>query len=214
MKNTNRNTLSIIIAGVVLLSACTNDKAKTKDADVRADTHSKTSDTSEYGVVNNWADDLKNLRTAISQGDVPKMKNYFRFPVVADTTQVWEAIYSNADESKRPQTFPNTFTYADLEKHYGKLFDSAFIKSLQKVKSEKLFQKGEYTTPKIKENNQSYYMIANYDKAANMLQLSVTFSGGAEENGEEVSEGEYAILYFFKVEENKHLKFDKILFAG
>ena len=57
-------------------------------------------------------------------------------------------------------------------------------------------------------------MFADYDKASATLQLSVLYSGGTDENGEEISEGESATIYFFKVLDNKTLKFDKILFAG
>jgi len=57
-------------------------------------------------------------------------------------------------------------------------------------------------------------MLADYDKASATLQLSVLYSGDTDENGEGISEDESATIYFFKVLDNKTLKFDKILFAG
>lgn len=213
MKPLNTKTLFFIsLTTALLFGACHNEK---HGAIVNSD--SKQIDTvksTRYTSVNAWIDDFKNFRTAVYQKDVQKLKSYFNFPVPADTTQVWVAIYDKEDESKRPKEFPGTFNERDLEKKYDKLFDSVFVKSLLKVKSERLYKTGEYTTPEIKDGGQSYHMLANYNKATSTLQLSVLYAGGTDENGEEVSEGEYAVIYFFKVENNKNLKFDKILFAG
>ncbi len=215
MYTTSRNIIAVLItAATVLIVACNHDQAKSKKEDTKASTKTSPVAKSTYGEVNTWLDDFKNFRTAVYQNDLAKMKSYFNFPVYADTTQIWTAVYDNIDESKRPQTYPDTFTETDFEKHHQMLFTEAFTKSLLKVKSEVLFKEGEYTTPQIKESDHTYHIIAHYDKATSTLQLSLMYSGGVDENGEEVSEGEYAIIYFFKVESGKYLKFDKILFAG
>ncbi|QJD97317.1 hypothetical protein HH214_16295 [Mucilaginibacter robiniae] len=211
MKTNTQKILSLTIAGITLSGACTPDKHKNKQADAKSDTTIRSPAKSPYVTVNTWLDDFRNFRTAVYQNDVQKLKTYFSFPVNADTTQVCNIVYDNADDSKRPETYPGTFTERDFEKHHRAVFTHAFIKSLLKVKSEQLAQKGEYTTPKVKE---SYVMIANYDKANATLQLSVSYSGDTDENGNYVSESEYAVIYFFKVQNNKFLKFDKILFAG
>lgn len=207
-------SLSITFLCLSLLTACTHDQAKSKQEDVKSNAQATQAAQSSYGTVNTWLDDFKNFRTAVYKGDTEKMKTYFNFPVNADTTQIWEAVYEQADESKRPPNSPGTFTEADFDKHYKEVFNTAFLKSLLKVKSEELFKKGAYTTPAIKEKGGSFSMAANYDKATATLQLSVMYSGGTDENGEEIGEGESATIYFFKVENHKYLKFDKILFAG
>ena len=213
MKPLNTKTLFFIsLTTAVLFAACHDEKRETN-----VNSHSKHMDivkSTRYISVNTWIDDFKSFRTAVYQKDVQKIKSYFNFPIPADTTHVWVAIYDKEDENKRPKEFPGTFNERDLEKQYDKLFDSVFVKSLLKVKSEQLYKTGEYTTPEINDGGQSYHMLANYNKATSTLQLSVLYAGGTDENGEEVSEGEYAVIYFFKVENNKTLKFDKILFAG
>ncbi|WP_352432918.1 hypothetical protein ABDD95_20700 [Mucilaginibacter sp. PAMB04274] len=214
MKLINPRYLLSFAFVITLLNACVQDKPKNSEADKSSGIQPKVEAKSTYAAVNTWLDDFKNFRTAVYQQDVQQMKTYFNFPIFADTTQVWVAIYDNVDESKRPQTYPATFTEADLEKQHGKLFNDAFVQSLLKVKSEQLYQKGEYTTPVIKAGDQSFHMIAHYDKATASLQLSLMFAGWTDKNGEEMSEGESAIIYFFKVVEYKYLKFDKILFAG
>jgi hypothetical protein len=215
MYTTNLKIIStLIIAATVTLGACNQDQAKLKKHETKSNAEESPTAKSTYGEVKTWLDDFKNFRMAVYQNDLVKMKSYFNFPVPADTTQIWEAVYDSTDESKRPQTFPNTFTEADLEKYHRSIFTDDFIKSLLKVKSEELYNKGEYTTPNIKEHDRKYQMLAQYDKATSTLQISVMYPGGVDENGEEVSEGEHATIYFFKIENGKYLQFEKILFAG
>lgn len=199
---------------IILVSACIQNEPQSKKPAPKSNASKTQVLESSYRAVNSWPDDLENFRKAISINDVDKLKTYFSFPVDADTTEVWFAIYDNVEESKRPKVYSNTFTEADFEKHNKSLFNNAFTKTLNKLNGDELYKKGEYTTSKLKENSQNFYMVANYDKATAMLQLSVIFSGELDENGEELSETEHATIYFFKVDANKHLKFDKILFAG
>jgi len=206
--------LSFVFVLVLFLNACVHDKPKSNQVDQTLKAQPRTVAKSQYAEVNTWLDDFKNLKTAIDQKDLEKMKTYFNFPVSAETTQIWVAVYDNVDEDKRPQNFPDTFTEADLEKQHDKLFNSAFVKSLLKINSAHLYKTGEYTTPEIKEVGQSFHMLAHFDKASATIQLSVLYAGGTDENGQEISEGESATIYFFKVENSKTLKFDKILFAG
>ncbi|RZK38216.1 MAG: hypothetical protein EOO90_23040 [Pedobacter sp.] len=161
-----------------------------------------------------WIDDFANFREAIYRQDVAKMKAYFNFPVFADTTQIWQAVYDNIEQSKRPQTTPSTFTSEDLEKNHRQLFNEDFVESLLKVNAGRLYENGEFTTTKIVNKDLSFYMLAQYDKATNSLQLSLMYSGWKDEDGVDMSEGESATIYFFKVTNTNHLIFDKILFAG
>jgi hypothetical protein len=196
---------------LVLLQACQNKPATVNNGSVKP--YPKAAAASPYTAVNNWIDDFRNFRTAVYQADIDKQKTYFNFPVNADTTQIWDLVY-NDDANDRPQNLPGTFTDKDFLKHRSAIFPSAFIKSLLKVKSEKITQKDGYTTPQIKDGKDVFFMVAYYDKAGATLQLTLSFSGGTDPDGNYVSEGEYAIIYFFKISDNKYLKFDKVLFAG
>jgi hypothetical protein len=196
---------------LLLLQACQNRPAPTQQETAKPNTKSASAAT--YTAVNNWIDDFRNFRTAVYQNDINKQKTYFNFPINADTTQIWDLVYE-ASVNDRPQNLPGTFTEDDFLKHRSTIFTEAFTKGLLKVKSEKITQKDGYTTPKIKDGKGVYYMVASYDKAAKMLLLTLSYPGGTDEDGSYVSEGEYAILYFFKVENNKFLKFEKVLFAG
>jgi len=206
--------LSFAFIIVLFLNACVHDKPKSEQVGQTPQAQLGAVAKPQYTEVNTWLDDFDNFKTAIDHEDVEKIKTYFNFPVAAETTQIWVAVYDNVDEDKRPQNFPDTFTEADLEKQHDKLFNSAFVKSLLKINSAHLYKTGEYTTPEIKEGGQSFHMLVQLDKASATLQLSVLYAGGTDENGEEISEGESATIYFFKVIDNKTLKFDKILFAG
>lgn len=161
-----------------------------------------------------WIDDFQNFRSAISQNDLNKQKAYFTFPLNADTTQIWEAVFDQSDESERPAIFPSAFTETDYEKYHQDLFNENFVAGLLKLKIEVLAKKGEDTTPEIKRGKDTFYMIAHFNASTSMLQLTVSYPGGTDEDGNYVSEGEYAAIYFFRIENNRYLKFDKILFAG
>ena len=167
-----------------------------------------------YGLTNTWIDDLKNLRTAVSKGDLEKMKTYFNFPLVDDTTQIWSAVYDGVEEDKKPKEYKEIFTEDDFKDHCTSLFNAPFIKSIGRVDLDKLYKTNESVTDDIKGKLESYHMVANFDKPTAMLQLSVVFSGELDEKGNAISETEHAIIYFFKINDDKYLKFDKILFAG
>ena len=139
---------------------------------------------------------------------------YFDFPVSNDGTQIWAAVYDSVEEDKQPKEFKSTFTGNDFKEHFHSLFNEAFVKSLKAVNLQELLKTNEFTTPAIKDGASNYHMLANFDQPTSTLQLSVIFSGEADENGEEISETEHAIIYFFKFKDNKQLKFEKILFAG
>lgn len=211
MKNRTLDQLLFALVTISFLIACNQkDNSHSNEKNGTARKNPK----STYLPVTSWIDDFGNFREAVYRKDIAKMKTYFNFPVFADTTQIWEAVYENMDESKRPQAIPSTFTGEDLEKNYKQVFNEAFVKSLLKVKVEQLYEHGEFTTPKTVDKDRSFYMLAYYDKATSSLQLSLMYSGWKDENGMEMSEGESATIYFFKVTNTNQLIFDKILFAG
>ncbi|WP_316850488.1 hypothetical protein [Pedobacter agri] len=211
MKKAVLKQLIFALVVALFLSAC--NQINNSDA-YEKDTTAKKISKSTYTPVTIWIEDFANLREAIYRQDIAKMKAYFNFPVFVDTTQIWQAIYDNMDQSERPHTTPSTFTGEDLEKNYSRLFNEDFVKSLLKVNTGPLYKDGEFTTPKTVNKDRSFYMLAQYDKATKSIQLSLIYSGWKDENGVDMSEGESATIYFFKVTNTNHLIFEKILFAG
>lgn len=209
-----RIVLPLFTWSIVCLSACNNGTESADHKSTASTTKPAPANQSRYEAVNTWINDFKNFRTAVYENDIAKQKTYFNFPVNADTTQIWDAVYDQADETTRPSTFPSVFTTADYDKYHQGIFNDNFVKSLLKVDSEQLSNKGEYTTPKLNNGKESFYMMAYYDKATTTLQLTLSYPGGTDEQGDYVSEGEYALIYIFKVDDNKYLRFDKILSAG
>lgn len=161
-----------------------------------------------------WAKNLRDLQSAFAKQDATKLKTYFSFPINADTTQVWEAIYDQISQAERPNTFPSTFTERDFDRHYKTLFSNDLVTAIADLNVDELVEKGEYTTPKYKKGGSEFYLIASLKRSASMLQLTVSYPGPTDENGNYVSEGEYAVIYFFKMVGRQRLQFDKVLFAG
>jgi len=199
---------------ILLLSSCTDNPKHAEESKGKPDTASVTLTHSANESTDSWVDDLKNFRTAIQKNDLAQLKTYFAFPLVNDTTQIWTAVYDNVDEDKQPTKINDTFTENDFEQHYQSLFNQPFINSLNKVDLQTLSKQNEYTTADIKGEDSSYHMLASFNKATATLELAVSYSGALDEDGTEISETEHAIIYLFKVVDNKYLKFDKILFAG
>ena len=66
----------------------------------------------------------------------------------------------------------------------------------------------------INESKIPYYLAIHFDKITETMQMTLSYAGEDDEQGNYVSEGEYAILYLFKIENGKSLRFDRILRAG
>lgn len=125
-----------------------------------------------------------------------------------------EMMVGKKEEDKKPKEYKEIFTEDDFKDHYTSLFNAPFIKSIGRVDLDKLYKTNESVTDDIKGKLERYHMVANFDQPTAMLQLSVVFSGELDEKGNAISETEHAIIYFFKINDGKYLKFDKILFAG
>jgi len=211
---TYKLTLLLTGAIMILLSSCVGKSSKERQSTNQPEAKIEGKTEVGYALTNTWIDDLENLRTAVSKGDLEKMKTYFNFPLVNDTTQIWSAVYDGVEEDKRPKVYKELFTEDDFKDQYTSLFNEPFIKTIRRVDLDKLYKTKECVTDEIKGKLESYHMVANFDKLTAMLQLSVVFAGELDEEGNAISETEHAIIYFFKINDDKYLKFDKILFAG
>lgn len=161
-----------------------------------------------------WVDAFEAFSNAISAEDLAKQKSYFAFPIDADSTQIWQAVYDRIPEEEWPSSFPSTFSEADYDKYQHNLFTDDFKNGLTKIILDSLIKEGQYTTPMINDGELPYYLAVHFDETSQMLQFTLSYSGEVDEKGNYVSEGEYALIYLFKFENAKILIFDKMLFAG
>jgi len=166
-----------------------------------------------YPEVKTWIDDFKNFRNAVNDGDTEKLKTYFVFPLDAESTQIWSAIFEQESELKNKQAI-TSFTEKDFEQYRTRIFNAAFVKSLLKIKSAKLAEKGSNESPEFNDKGESFSMLVEYNKETKSVFISLGYAGGIDENGEYVSEGEHSTIFEFDVIDQKYLRFNRVMFAG
>jgi len=167
----------------------------------------------KYVEVLNWVDDFKNFRMALYNKDAAKLKTYFAFPLNTDTTFIWTPVTTNEGENKVPKlSDPGKLSENDFEKYYPLIFRGDFVKSVLKIKSEKLLKTGNASTSTFKGEKEDYLMDVNLDANGKSISLNLSYSHLAMEGSEDF--GEYNIIYIFKIIDGKRLLFDKILMAG
>lgn len=210
-----------LIIALMLLSACNNTpkKAKNKSAAETKVNDSTVVPQAKTDVdVKNWSDDFKNLRAAISSKDLKKLKMFFDFPVADDGASIWtlcDLTESQIKARKNKFKNPDLFYEQDLEQYYSKIFNADFVKMLLKIKSDQLYETNYNETPEVTTVDSRYKLIAEYNKTSKLLSLNLAYANNAkDEEGNEVSEGEYNIIYSFIVIDGKHLKFKRIDLAG
>ncbi|WP_293788814.1 hypothetical protein [uncultured Pedobacter sp.] len=206
---------------LILLSACTNTPKKAeneRDAQTAVkDTH-VAPQAKDDAKVKNWSDDFKNFREAVYSKDFKKLKTYFDFPIADEGGAIWSLCnLTDAEIKARKNKFknPDLFYEQDLEQYYNRIFNADFVKTLLKIKSEQLYETNYNETPETTTTDTKYKLIAEYNKTNKVLSLNLAYTNNAkDEEGNEVSEGEYNIIYSFIVIDGKYLKFKKIDIAG
>ncbi|TDS06567.1 hypothetical protein [Sphingobacterium paludis] len=194
--------------------ACNQDKKAARNPALDSAEELIDSNAKAIAVAPDWIKIFNDFRSAASTDDLAKQKSYFSFPINADTTQIWYAVYDQIDEEKWPSSFPPLFSENDFEVYHKYLFSEDFKNGLSKVDLKSLGNDGQYTTPILSENKRPYYLAVHFDQISETLQLTLSYSGENNEQGEYLSEGEYALIYFFRIGKSESLKFDKMLFAG
>ncbi|WP_091152022.1 hypothetical protein [Mucilaginibacter pineti] len=221
MKTHNLLNASAIVIVLAVTCACNSTDTHTKSVTSRnldktpgAGSDKLAGTLKQYPEVHTWIDDFRNFRNAANDKDTPKLKNYFNFPLNADSTQIWYAIFDTEAELEKVRNGPELFSEKDFERYSSKLFRPAFVRSLLKIKSAKLFDKGESESPKFNDKDGYYYMIVTFNKESQTLSLNIAYLNGNDENGDYVSEGEHNIIYDFDIIDHKYLRFKRIMIAG
>ncbi|MFC4211860.1 hypothetical protein ACFOWA_11740 [Pedobacter lithocola] len=194
-----------------------NDSIETQILDNAKDT-SNTQLVNNYIEVNTWVDDLKNFRQALYTKDIAKLKTYFIFPYDGDKSSIWSQMSFNDVEiaaRKSKYVKPELFYAEDFNKYFDIIFNADFVKTIMKIKTSQLYSKHHSETPQFIADEQTYEMIADYNKEQNVLQLNMSYDNNSlDENGEKVSEGEHNVIYIFDVIDGKNIIFKKLELAG
>lgn len=163
-----------------------------------------------------WIADFKILRDAVYQNDKAKVMSFFTFPIMNPSNEIWFLVLSeNEREAKNLTASIAPFTENDFYKYYKKLFPPAFTKTILKIKSAELFNKGEAQSDEIKVGNTTHTMYASVDKETNVLSLNLSYNTvWKDDNGEITDGGESTVIYSFKIVKNAHLQFMYIRIAG
>lgn len=186
-----------------------------KQIDTSTAVHTKP-DQNKYIEVKSWLDDFKNFRMALYHQDTAKMKTYFSFPIKDENRELWDIIAGMKGESAEHQkSHPgDEFTEQDFNANYKQIFTPQFLPGMLKIKSEKLYTTGKAETTLMSDDNRSYRAIARFDEESQQLALSINFYNGYDEKGNYVSEGEYSVIYIFKIIDHKKMLFDRLITAG
>ncbi|HPH90033.1 MAG TPA: hypothetical protein PLZ68_04405 [Ferruginibacter sp.] len=163
-----------------------------------------------------WIEDFKIFRSAVYQNDKAKVGGFFTFPVMNPSDEIWFLVLSEKErEAKKLTNNITPFTKSDFNKYYKKLFPPAFIKTILKIKSAELFNKGETQSDPFKEGNTTHTMFASVDRETSILSLNLSYNTvWKDENGEITDGGESTVIYSFKITDNAHLQFMYVRLAG
>lgn len=196
--------LIFILTALFSISSCAKSTSENEYQNKTiADPYGKTSEIVDIST--NYVNGFIEIRQHIYLKDINKLKNHFNFPIKDEN--IWFLVDSDGEiDSKKP------FTEKDFEKYYSKIFEESFIKSLLKIKSKELFNKGKYTTEIISHNEGDYIIksriVSSYSKNHT---LTLSFYSDYYINNEKLSER--LCSYIFKWINGKFI-FDKIVIAG
>lgn len=186
---------------IILTLGCerkTNDKENTKE-EIRFET--KTA----------CAEKLDDFIKSLSDKNKQDVKKAFTFPVNDLEGNIWNLIYIDKDTLVSGE---QTFTEADFNKNYDKLFTPGFVKTLSDTDIEKLFKDKYYRTKEISEGNAEEkivnYTISEFNSKTGILTFSYMYE--YYENDEKV--GESSVIYFFILSRECEIKFQKVMLAG
>ena len=161
---------------------------------------------------------FKEFRESIYQGNITKVKTFINFPIINENNEIWYLAYSGNDkalEKLSEKTLP--FPEKEFDKNFENIFPNTFIKSILKIKSEILFDRGEFETIVQKEGKTEYKTFANYNKKEKTLILNVLYEtliiiNDGEDDFTEKSE--QSIIYYFDITVDNKIKFKQIRMAG
>lgn len=181
-----RYTISLLFLLFLLVQACKNKpKQETTESKIETKTPLLQNASKDTTL---WIEHFRIFRDAVYQGKKDIAKEYIKFPI------------NNEIDS---------YTEANYEKDFNRIFPKKFIQTILKIKSQKLFETGSVKTPFIleQEKEERYKAYANYYKKDSTLQINIYIETEFEigEGKDKTTErGESSLIYTFKISpENK-----------
>ena len=161
---------------------------------------------------------FREFRNALYQKNKVKVKTFIDFPIYNENNEIWY-LENIADEEflKKLTEKITPFPESEFDKHFDKIFSKLFISGILKIKSEILFNKGEYETIELTEKDTKYKIYANYYKKSNEIVLNLATESPIKVNDVEndvIEKSEFNVIYFFKIENGENIKFKQIRIAG
>jgi len=168
--------------------------------------------------VNKSIESFKEFRNAVYKKDQVKIKTFVDFPIYNENNEIWY-LEGISDEKFLKKLTDKILPLSETEfvKHYNKIFTTYFVDAILKIKSEILFDKGEFETIELTKNGTKYKIYATYDKGKNEITLNLASETPIKLNDGEndfIEKEECNIIYYFKIENGENLKFKQIRIAG
>ena len=167
---------------------------------------------------NNLIENFKEFRNAVYQKDKSKVKTFINFPIYNENNEIWYLENIAEEEFLKKLTEKITpFPETQFDKHFDKIFSKFFISGILKIKTETLFNKGEYETIELTQKDTNYKIYANYYKKSNEIVLNLATESPIKVNDGEndiVEKSEFNVIYYFKIEKDEKIKFKQIRIAG
>jgi hypothetical protein len=162
-----------------------------------------------------WAENVRQFRDALYQGDKTKAKAFFDFPFINDGNELWYLIYSDNEKAfEKLGTKVKSLGEKDFEKYFTRIFPKQFIRCLLKIKIDEILKKGSSESPELKDSTTFYKLYATYSKKERILDLNLATRKPEKISDTEYEPNESSYIYQFTILENGHLKFKRFLIAG
>lgn len=216
----------VLISYMLVFLSCENKEKKTRADEIDTMKKDSVKDLNQNTVVaiavdnesRNWVDDFKDFRQALYTNNKAKLKTYFDFPLYDEGASIWQVcVLTEAERSSREKEVDNAdaFYEKDFDRYYKRIFDKKFLSGILKIKSAVLLSKSMTETEEFPDASAPFVMHAYMDEGLKTLQLNMAFrNNGTDGDGNNVSEGEYNIVYVFDIIEGKKIMFKKVVIAG
>ncbi|MBW1657947.1 hypothetical protein [Flavobacterium quisquiliarum] len=167
---------------------------------------------------NTLVESFKEFRNAIYQRDKVKVKEFIDFPIYNDNNEIWylgnmadDEFFKKAGDKVIP--FPET----EFDKYYDKIFSNYFLRGILKIKTGILFSKGEFETIELTDKDTKFKIYATYNDKENEIILNLAIESPIKVNDGEndsIENSESNVIYYFKIENGKDIRFKQIRVAG